>query len=149
MTTNTKYFGEIDYSKSDILTFPEGLFGFEDSKEYLLIHFEEHNHALLCLQNLQDADLAFALINPFYLMPEYNPELNSEDMKALNLTDDSEVSYYVICVAHDETADSTVNLKCPVVINPGNRLARQIIMDKPEYTFRHSLKELSEKAKEG
>ena len=30
MKTATKYFGEIEYEQEEVLTFPKGLYGFED-----------------------------------------------------------------------------------------------------------------------
>ena len=32
MKIHTDYYGEIEYSKEDLVTFPEGLFGFPDLK---------------------------------------------------------------------------------------------------------------------
>lgn len=149
MKTNTKYFGEITYEAEDILSIPEGLFGFETEKSYLLIHFDENDSALLCLQNLQDEDLAFVLTNPFCIMPDYRPVPAREDMEALGLSDDSEVTFYSICVIHDKLEDCTVNLKCPLVINPETRHARQIILDDTSYTFKHPLKRAVDTEKEG
>ena len=39
MQINTKYFGPIDFSEGEALSFPNGLFGFEDEKEFLLLPF--------------------------------------------------------------------------------------------------------------
>lgn len=149
MNAYTKYFGEITYEKKDILYFPNGLFGFEHEKNFILIHFEDDDDTLLCMQSLQEESLAFILMNPFHLLPGYSPELTEEDMAALSLSDNSAMSYYVICVIHDHAGDSTVNLKCPVAINPKNRIARQVILDNSSYFFRHTLKELSSRQKEG
>ena len=40
MKLQTKYFGEIDYEPSQALTFPNGLFGFEEERSFLLLPFE-------------------------------------------------------------------------------------------------------------
>lgn len=148
MNANTRYFGEISYEKSDILCLSQGLFGFEKDKEYLLIHMEDGNHSFLCMQSLHDENLAFIIIDPFQFFPDYHPLLSAEDMNALDLSDDSEVSFYALCVLHENIAESTMNLKCPIVINPATRQARQVILEDPAYQFKHFFKEARQK-KEG
>ena len=34
MKTQTKYFGEIEFKKEELLAFPKGLFGFEEEKSF-------------------------------------------------------------------------------------------------------------------
>ena len=41
METNTKYFGTMPYTEDEVITFENGIFGFEENKRYLLIRFEE------------------------------------------------------------------------------------------------------------
>lgn len=137
MNTNTKYFGSMDYHQQDILLLKEGLFGFEDFHEYLLIRFDPENPNLLCLQSLEEENLAFILVNPFLTMGDYRPRLTAEDMDLLKLNEDSEVTYYNLCVIREPLETSTVNLKCPLVINPQTRCARQIILD--DYPLKHPL----------
>ena len=36
---DTKYFGRIEYAEEDVLEFPNGLFGFEAEKRFLLLPF--------------------------------------------------------------------------------------------------------------
>ena len=51
MKLQTKYFGEIDYEPSQALTFPNGLFGFEEERSFLLLPFEGSGGTMLCLQS--------------------------------------------------------------------------------------------------
>lgn len=149
MRVNTRYFGEINYEAGDILGIPEGLFGFEDEKEYLLIHFTEDSSTLLCLQSLQVEELAFVLMSPFGIMPDYDPVLTKEDIAALGLSEDSEITFYSICVIHDKLEDSTINLRCPIAINPHTRHARQIILDDTSYPFKYPFRQSAAALKEG
>ena len=145
MEISTKYFDTVSVSEKDIIRFQNGLFGFESLKEYVLISFEPGSDSLMCLQSTQDSELAFILMNPFNLKRDYDPALTDSDMKDLGITDDTEgVFYYAICVVKDNIADSTLNLKCPVVINPDNQAAKQLILDDERYSFRHSLQQLME-----
>ena len=53
------------------------------------------------------------------------------------------MGYYVLCVVKNPVSDSTVNLKCPVAINPETRVAYQVILDTEDYEMRHPLAEFS------
>ena len=65
--------------------------------------------------------------------------LSDEDLRELDAKASEDLSYYVVCVMRDSVAESTVNLKAPLVVNARTRQARQIILDQSEYTFRHVL----------
>ena len=139
MKLQTKYFGEIDYEREDVLSFPAGLFGFEDEKEFLLLPFEGSGETMLCFQSVQTSALAFVSMNPFALMPEYEPELQDHELAELGVGESTALAFYVLCVVKNPVADSTVNLKCPVAINPDTRTARQVILDTDRYEMRHPL----------
>ena len=142
MKINNKYFGEIEYAAEEKLRFSEGLFGFEEQKEFLPIPFEAGSDALICLQSLEDEDLSFVLLNPFLFFVDYDPKISETYRTAIGSPKDEDISYYVIGVIREQVGDSTVNLKAPVAVNAKTRDARQIILDDPAYTFRHSLGEL-------
>lgn len=145
MELSTKYFDKISVSEKDIIRFEQGLFGFESLKDYVLISFEPGSDSLMCLQSKDESELAFILMNPFNLKRDYEPALTDSDMKDLGITDDTEeIFYYAICVVKDNISESTVNLKCPVVINPDNMSAKQLILDDERYSLRHILSELKE-----
>ena len=141
MKINNKYFGEIEYEAEEKLSFPDGLFGFEEHKEFLPIPFEEGTDTLICLQALADQDLSFIWLNPFAFFVDYDPQISKEDQTAIGSPKEEDISYYVIGVIRDRVADSTVNLKAPIAVNSKTRNARQIILEDPAYTFRHALGE--------
>lgn len=142
MTLKTRYFGSIEIGEDDVLEFPKGLFAFEGEKQFVLIPFEGSDSALLCLQSVRDEGLAFVVMNPFAVCPQYAPVLPPEELEKLGVADSTELCYYVMCVVRDPVADSTLNLKCPVVINDRTRQAVQVILDGDTYGMRHRLEEL-------
>ena len=145
MEVSTKYFDKISVSQKDIIKFEYGLFGFEMLKDYILISFEPGSDNLMCLQSTEDSELAFILMNPFNLKKDYSPNLNDLDIEELGIRETTEgVLYYVVCVVKDDVSESTVNLKSPIVINPENQTAKQLILDDERYSFRHSLQQLME-----
>ena len=137
MEINAKYFGQVSYDKNELIHIVNGLIGFEAYTEYLPIPFHEDNDSLISLQCLEDETLSFILMNPFGLLNDYTPSLSGQDMKELDAETAEDLSYYVICVMRDSVAESTVNLKAPLVVNVRSRQARQVILDQSEYTFRH------------
>ena len=77
----TKYFGEIDYELSETITFPAGLFGFDDEHSFLLLPFDGSGENLLCLQSTATPALAFVVMDPFSLCPEYTPALRKAELQ--------------------------------------------------------------------
>ena len=145
MKLQTKYFGEIDYDAHETLAFPAGLFGFETEQEFLLLPFEGSAGTLLCFQSTHTPALAFVAMDPFALQPDYAPVLQPQELSALGVKDNQELGFYVLCVVKKPVDQSTVNLKCPVAINPETRVARQVILDTDAYEMRHPLAQFGTK----
>jgi len=145
LNINAKYFGPVDYEEDEIIHIPGGVIGFDSYTKYLPLPFHEEDDSLISLQSLDEGNLSFILMNPFGICPDYAPQLSDQDMKDLEAGSEEDLVYYVISVIRDTIADSTVNLKAPLVINAINRHAKQVILDQPEYTFRHTLGKLETK----
>ncbi len=138
MIVNTLNHGDIECSENDLIKFPDGIFGFSELKQYLLLSYDEDD-ALLILQSVQRPEVSFVVINPIYLCPDYAPILTPEELSSLEAEHSEDLSYYVICVVRENYLDNTVNLKCPLVINPNTLKGIQVIMEGTPYGFRHKL----------
>ena len=139
MKLQTKYFGEIEYEAEDAVTFDPGPFGFEEERECLILPFDGGAGSLLCFQSTHTPALAFVAMDPFSLLPDYDPVLQPQELKALGAADSQELGFYVLCVVKKPVSESTVNLKCPVAIHPETRKARQVILETDAYEMRHPL----------
>lgn len=140
----TKYFGDVSFSKDEIITFDQGMFGFEEYKQFIIINFEKDKDVMINLQSTEDENISFVLMNPFYLREDYQAELLEQEAEALDIDEDTKgVLYYVVCVVKDEIKNSTVNLKSPIVINPESKKGIQILLDNSKYGFKHPLSEFS------
>ena len=148
MRLDTKYFGNITYDPEDVLEFPNGLFGFEQEKQFLLLPFSGSQGNMLCLQSISAPSPAFILMNPFSLKPDYAPLLSREELQLMGVTHSHELCYYVMCVVREPVGESTVNLRCPVVVNPDLRRACQVILEGDVYHMRHRLDEFPKKGVE-
>lgn len=139
MKIQTDYYGEVEYDQEDVVTLAEGLFGFPDLKYYLPLCLGDEDDPMILFQSTEQPEVAFMLINPIFLCPDYSPSLTPEELSYLKAGDSGELSYYVICVLKDNYLDNTVNMKCPIAIHPQTRIGMQIILGNSPYGFRHKL----------
>lgn len=142
MELRSKYFHDIAYEETDIIRFPNGLFGFEEEREFLILPFAGSEGTLLCLQSVRTPALAFVAVNPFSLRPDYAPELSEEELRLLGVSRSQELCFYALCVVREPVGESTVNLKCPVAVNIDRREAMQVILDTNAYHMRHRLADM-------
>ncbi|MFG6331752.1 MAG: flagellar assembly protein FliW [Lachnospiraceae bacterium] len=139
MTIETDY-GTVEYEEENLITFADGLFGFPALKRYLFLALDEEDDSMLLMQSVEDSNVGFALINPYILCPDYAPELTPQELSCLKVSDQEELSYYSVCVIHSDYLENTVNLKCPLVINPETRQGIQVILENSPYGCRHALR---------
>ena len=132
----------VPFEKEELISFEEGLFGFENYKRFLPLPITEDSDAVLNLLSVEDKSLSFVIMNPFLLVSNYDPRLPEDIYKKLEAEDEADLSYYVICVVGDSPEDSTVNFKCPIVVNTASRKAVQVILESEEYRFRHTLRDI-------
>ena len=140
MKTKTRYFGEIDYTRDEMIEFRRGLFGFEEEQKFLLIPFSSAG-TLYSLQSVRTPELAFTLMHPFSLHAGYAPVLQEEELKTLNAAKSEELYYYVMCTVKEPVGECTVNMKCPLAINPDTRCGMQVILEDDTWEMRHRLSE--------
>jgi len=68
MQVDTYLFGKVEVSPENVITFPNGLVGFEDLKRYMLVHEADAGEvASFTLLSLEDAAVAFQIIDPHAL----------------------------------------------------------------------------------
>lgn len=140
----TTRFGDIEIEENDIITFPEGILGFEDMKKYILINMEDGN-PLMWLQSLEEPALAFVVIRPFEFNPSYFLEISERDEEFLKLREPTEADILAIVVVPEDPAQMTANLQGPVVVNKKHKIARQVISTNPKHKIKHYILKEMEK----
>ena len=136
---NTLRFGELEIEEQDVVRFADGIPAFEDEHEFVVLPYEEGT-LYMFLQSMMTPELAFLMTDPFVFFPDYSFELDDENMEklAINSMDDVLVCT-LISVPRSGVADMTTNLLAPVVINRHTMQARQIVLEKTQYTTKHRL----------
>ena len=136
---NTLRFGELEIEEQDVVTFEEGIPAFEDEHEFVVLPYEEGTPYMF-LQSMATPELAFLMTDPFVFFPDYSFELDDENMDRLDIKSMDEVLVCtLISVPRSGVADMTTNLLAPVVINRHTMQARQIVLEKTQYTTKHRL----------
>lgn len=135
----TTRFGEIEYEQEDILHFTEPLLGFPNSLSFLILNHEQHS-PFKWLQSLDEPWLAFLIIDPASVLSNYAPELPEIDAQELQLLPDTLRIVYVIAnIPKGRPQDMTLNLAGPIVINAEKRIAKQVVIQDPQYSVKHKI----------
>lgn len=116
MKINTNQFGEVEFDESMIISFKDGILGFENYKKYLLIN--SGSDFFLWLTSIDEPELVFPLFSTRVLMEEYPFEEGFEAFGIVKLDPDP--------------LKITVNLRAPVYINQDEKSGFQKILDEDE-----------------
>jgi flagellar assembly factor FliW len=117
---------------------PMGILGFEQMKNYLLIANPEEE-PFRWLQVKDNASLAFVVIDPFLVIPDYHPDIPQADVECLGLSSPDQASLLNIVTLHGGNR-ATVNLKGPVVVNRITGVGKQVILaNAADFSVQHPL----------
>jgi flagellar assembly factor FliW len=127
------FFNDLVYAKEDVISFTNGIPGFEDRKNFVLVQIPEFVpfEWLTCVDGTR---LRFAVINPLLFYPDYSPNVNKEQLEELGIQKPEDILLYSIVTIAENPLQSTANLIGPVIINKTKRLGKQIIIDNERYS---------------
>jgi flagellar assembly factor FliW len=116
---------------------PLGLLGFERIKSYLLINNPDEA-PFAWMQVPEDPSLAFLVVPPAAVHPDYRPELSNDDVAFIGLKNaDDALIFNIVTLRPD--GNSTVNLKGPVVLNRTTMTGKQVVLANSGYPLQHPL----------
>jgi len=137
MELKTTRFGKIEIDPDEVISFKQGLYGFKDNKEFILLMDDET--PFCWLQAIDNPDLAFVVTEPWNYCEDYEFDLDNEVKKELKIEEKQDVLVVNIVVVSDNLQDMTMNLKAPVIINKNEQIAKQIILDDDDYSVKYKL----------
>jgi len=123
MKINTHQFGEIEFTEDFIISFEDGLFGFEHLHNYLFIKTEDD--LFYWLNSIEQPEIAFPLIGTRVIDEKFPTEIEYES--------------FGIVILSKNPPDIKVNLKAPVYINHDKKTGFQKIIDNDKYPIDYSL----------
>ncbi|OLN24038.1 flagellar assembly protein FliW [Domibacillus antri] len=138
MKIKTKYHGEKELKEADILTFANGLPGFKEEKQFVLLAFPE-NSVFYALQSVSTPELCFVVTDPFSFFLDYSIKIDDASIEALAIEKEEDITLLSILTVQDPFENTTANLQAPVIINKKNQTGRQLILTGTSYETRHSL----------
>lgn len=136
---NTARFGELNIQEDKIFHFADGLPAFEDEHRFIILPFDDDSPYSF-LQSVETPELAFLMTVPFVFFPDYEFVLEDDAMAALAIKGSEDMQVYtLVTIPGGNIKEMTANLMAPVVINKETREAKQVVLDKSQYTTKHRL----------
>lgn len=132
MEVLTKTNGVVQVQEDKILTFDDGLFGFEDYKKFALIDSEYE--PFIWLQSVENQNLAFLIIDPFLVCSSYEADIDDSSLAKINVTKPEDVVIMTIVTVPQDGSAITANFQGPLVINKQNKKCLQVILTDNRWT---------------
>lgn len=129
---------EIDIAKTLRVQLPLGLLGFERIKNYSLIT-KPDQEPFQWLSVPEGEDLAFLVVPPCFVMPDYAPDLSDEDVDFLEIRNPNDALVLNIVTLKPD-GSATVNLKGPIVINRHTMIGKQVVLNQSAYPIKHPIR---------
>jgi flagellar assembly factor FliW len=120
------------------VTLAGGILGFENHRSWLLIaHPEEYPFQWLRAQD--DPQLAFLVLPPYLVEPDYKPDVSAGDVALLKLRDLQDALVLNIVTLRDDR-HATLNLKGPILLNRRALIGKQVVpVNAADYSVQHPL----------
>ena len=138
MLIHTKDYDFVTVNDEDIIEFPEGVYAFENSKQFVVLNTNS-KAGIMQLQCAQAQTPRFIILDPFMFLEDYAPIVPEETMKKLKASSLEDLSIFVIAVIPENISAATVNLKSPVIIHFKERLGMQVMLENTDYPVRFRL----------
>lgn len=129
---DTSRFGRLEVTEDRVISFVQGMPGFERLKRFILIDHDKEG-VFKWLQAVDDPAVAFLLTDPTPYRPGYTVPLRKGETQGLGAESaEGLITLVMVCVSQDSRQVS-LNLKGPVVFNADNMRALQCVIDRDDY----------------
>ncbi len=125
----TRQFGELEFDESIIYHFPNGLPGFEELHNFIIID-EKDTEPLRWLLSVDDPNIGFALLEASLVAPDIYRELPSEEKSSMA---------FVVVVLRRNPDPTTANLKAPIILNEATRTGKQVVLNSDRFSTQYKI----------
>ncbi len=132
MLLKTRCFGEVEIKKEEIIKFTQPIVGFDEYKQYILMK-NKSIFPTFWLQSVDDPGLAFPVVSPFFVDENYSIKLHVSDFEDINLKEFNDVIILTLLVVPQDVSLIRTNLRAPIIYNPIEKLAKQIVLQEEKY----------------
>jgi flagellar assembly factor FliW len=138
MKIKTRYHEEIEINQEEIVLFGNGIPGFQEDKEYVVLSLG-NDSPFSILQAVKNEELGFVIVDPFSIYPKYEFDLDDSVVSQLQIEDKADILIFSIVTLGESLSKSTINLQAPIIINQKKKLGKQAILNTDNYHTKHSI----------
>lgn len=138
MIIKTKFLGEVEIREEDVIVFPDGILGFEESMKFILLDIPE-NEFFKILQDVDREYVSFIVTDPFKFKEDYEMEVPDSELLKINIRKKEQIAMLNIVTLSDVFENSTMNLLAPIIMNTENRIGKQYVLNNVSYSTKHPL----------
>ena len=138
MQIETSRFGVLDADPDAIYTLTQPIIGFQEFRRFLLLPGPPDSF-VTWLQSTESPGLAFLLMNPRDVVPDYKLSLGAHELSELAVQRVEELDIYTLVVVPGDPAKVRTNLKAPILLNKKHRLGKQTVLEKSDYPIQFFL----------
>jgi flagellar assembly factor FliW len=111
-----------------VIELVEPMPGFPGDRRFELEHLDE-DRILGSLRSLDHDGLQFLVVPAAQFFPDYEPVVGDETVSALGINAVEEILVLLVVHAAKTLAETTVNLRAPLLVNTTTLKAAQVILD--------------------
>ncbi|MBL7048038.1 MAG: flagellar assembly protein FliW [Nitrospira sp.] len=126
----TTRFGRLETTVDKLIHFPDGLIGFPEATRFILMDYKDTS--LKWLQSVDQADIAFIVMTPFEIFPDYSFKFDAALKDFLETQEIDDVVTLTMLRVDGENV--TANLQGPLLINSLSKKGLQLVNDDPRYS---------------
>ncbi|RME33764.1 MAG: flagellar assembly protein FliW [Deltaproteobacteria bacterium] len=130
-------FGEIEYTQDNLIHFPDGMIGFENLHDFIVMPNRE-GELLFWIQSAEDPLIAFLLTDPGHFFIDYGVAPDKSEMAKLGIDNPDEAYALAVVTIHPDK-NITMNLAAPVLFAPRTKRAIQVILEGSPFNTRTPL----------
>ncbi len=138
MEIMTRDFGKVNIEEDKIIKFPEGVPGFKEEDEFVLLPLDEDS-LFVIMQSIKTPELAFITLEPRNLIKDYEFIISEKTENLLKIDSIKDIILLNIVTIKEKLENMTINLAAPLVININKNLGKQVILDDNKYPVKYKL----------
>jgi flagellar assembly factor FliW len=127
----TPHFGELIIQNDQIFYFENGMLGFEDLHNFVVIS-EEETAPFKWLISIEKPEIGFPLLSPWLIDINYSPG---------DQYDTEKLVFFVVITLENEEGKMSANMKAPVILDTDNLKGEQIILPFDKYATNYIIEE--------
>lgn len=138
MEIKSRFFGDQTIDPSTIISFPNGIPGFEDQTRFKLFH-QEGNPVIFWLQSLDDDSLVFSVAQPSIFNINYSFTLTDAEEATLGIENPADILILIILHKDEDNQNQKPTIKgsinFPLIINSAKRIGLQKVLARVEQSI--------------